>query len=33
MICFAKLSIFGGLTAENPEEFAEVFGKATVTGL
>jgi hypothetical protein len=27
MICYAKLSIFGGLTAENPEEFAEVFGK------
>jgi len=33
MICFAKLSMIGGLTAENPEEFAEVFGKTTVTGL
>jgi hypothetical protein len=33
MRCRPKLSIIGGLTAENPEEFAEVFGKATTTGL
>jgi hypothetical protein len=33
MQCRAELSIIGGLTAENAEEFAEVFGKATTTGL
>jgi hypothetical protein len=33
MICRPNLSIIGGLTAQNPEEFAEVFGKSTTTGL
>lgn len=33
MICIAHLSMIGGLTAENPEQFAEVFGKSTTTGL
>jgi hypothetical protein len=33
MQCRAELSMVGGLTAENAEEFAEVFGKATTTGL
>jgi len=33
MVCRPKLSIVGGLTCENPEEFSEVFGKATTTGL
>ena len=32
MVCIAQLSMIGGLTAENPEEFGEVFGKATTTG-
>jgi hypothetical protein len=32
MVCIAQLSMIGGLTAENAEEFGEVFGKATTTG-
>jgi hypothetical protein len=30
---FAKASLLGGLTVEGPAEFAEIFGRATVTGL
>lgn len=33
MVCIAQLSIIGGLTADNGEQFAEVFGKATTTGV
>jgi len=33
MACRPKLSIIGGLTCANAEEFADVFGKATTTGM
>lgn len=32
-VCYPQLCIAGGLTCQNEEEFAEVFGKATTTGL
>jgi hypothetical protein len=33
MACRPKLSIIGGLTCANAEEFADVFGKATTSGM
>ena len=32
-ICLVKLNILGGLKADDPEEFAEVFGKESTAGL
>lgn len=31
-VCHPRLSIIGGLTCDNPSEFADVFGKATTNG-
>jgi len=31
--CCAKLTIIGGLTCENPDEFAEIYGVDTTTGM
>jgi hypothetical protein len=33
LTAFAKASFLGGLTVESPAEFADIFGKGTVTGL
>jgi hypothetical protein len=32
MDCYPRMSVVGGLTCENPEDFSETFGKATESG-